>query len=65
MFVMLFVGDWSVCRRCFGQVCVLMVICVDNYDYDHDVFASVGAVDINAKKHVPSLQRMNTYNMCD
>ena len=62
---MLFVGDWSMCRRCFGQVCILMVMYVDNQDYDHDMFVGVVAVDILAKKHVPSLQRMNTYNLCD
>ena len=49
----------------FGQVCVLMVMCEDNHDYDNDMFAGVGAVDILAKKHVPSLQRMNTYNLCN
>ena len=43
----------------------LMVMCVNNHGYDHDVFAGVAAVDILAKKHVPSLQRMNTYNMCN
>ena len=32
----------------FGQICFLMVMCVDNHDYDHDVFAGVGAVDIHA-----------------
>ena len=42
----------------FGQVCVLMVVCVDNHDYDHDKISGVVAVDILAKKHVPSLQRM-------
>ena len=53
------------CERCLGQVCVVMVMSVNNYDYDHDMFAGVDAVDILAKKHAPSLQRMHTYNMCD
>ena len=40
-----------------------MVMCVDNHDYDHDLFAGDDAVDIHAKKHIPSLQRMKTYNL--
>ena len=41
-----------------------MVMFFDNHNYNHDMFVGVGAVDILAKKHVPFLQRMNTYNMC-